>query len=955
MNIKKIFLFSLLWCLVTALCLAGQATAAVKVRVQPSGADTTTSYVLAGESRTYFGNAEGSDSGSYEYKWDFSDDLAPNTAWVSAGDPNYISVDHIFSGSGLSWAKLSVREYDGALEVSATIEVKVLSTDDANRKKNSAVDRGLRRLYLDANRTSSGFYWNGYDLAATGMALVAMENQGHNLEAGENDIYKPLVQEGLKYIFNRAQIVSLSNQECIGDPESNDGDSDNDGIGISFPGDGWSENYESPIAMLAIVNSCKKDLAKTLTVSEGPLAGQTYWDVMIDAKDFLAFAQTDYSVSNDPYWSDNCWSDYSHFYGWKNSIYNYSFYLENDYNGIDDLNCDGNGLFKIEYGDGAVETGIGDCYNNSYENWYTQQHTYVPGTYTAVASVSHDHGDHWVQICSLTFTVSAPECPYAGWRYARNDGWMDNSVSQWPTLALQEAKDRWGIGINPKVNELLKGWLVYSQDSTGGFGYDGPNSWDNIRKTGAGLAMLKWTGFGTSDANVQNALSFIGSQWDFESKDGDIYWWGNLGDFYAMYAVYKGMKYQGISTFTAHFTDDDGNAYTQDIDWEQIYDQYLIAHQDPYGYFTSDRNDWIPSPFMTTYISLAILAPAVAGLPPVADAGGPYASVAPGQTVYLDDSGSTHRDPTKHLVKYDWDFDASNGLWWTTKSSPDLWEGATSSGSILIPTSYPDAGSDKTYTVTLRVIDDNDPALTDTDTATISVTSGNVPPVAKTNGPWFGYPGSTLTFDGSASYDPNSCTTSGDPSCLGDSIVKYEWDLDGDGVYDGPGDGTDAAPPSAISRSVVTKTFPTPISKTVSLRVTDKFGLTNEVTGQIIAIAVVYGNAYQWGFQVALDRYTYRMGLIVKFKNLGTSEAKKVVATLTNVPSNYTILKNTAVLGDMAPGVIKTTACNSATKTADLELRFDRRVIPVGDWRWKVEFDFNGGHYIIDNVPPLAP
>ena len=54
----------------------------------------------------------------------------------------------------------------------------------------------------------------------------------------------------------------------------------------------------------------------------------------------------------------------------------------------------------------------------------------------------------------------------------------------------------------------------------------------------------------------------------------------------------------------------------------------------------------------------------------------------------------------------------------------------------------------------------------------ISITVINEPPVADAGGPYIGYEGSPITLNGTRSYDPDG------------KIIKYAWDLDGDGVFD---------------------------------------------------------------------------------------------------------------------------------------------------------------------------
>jgi hypothetical protein len=93
----------------------------------------------------------------------------------------------------------------------------------------------------------------------------------------------------------------------------------------------------------------------------------------------------------------------------------------------------------------------------------------------------------------------------------------------------------------------------------------------------------------------------------------------------------------------------------------------------------------------------------------------------------------------------------------------------------------------------------------------------NDPPVADANGPYYCSLGSTVLLDASGSYDPD-----------GDGIIKYEWDINGDGTYD------------------ITTSSPTylytwtgdPLLGTVTLQVTDLLGATDTDTTTITTVGV---------------------------------------------------------------------------------------------------------------------
>jgi hypothetical protein len=89
----------------------------------------------------------------------------------------------------------------------------------------------------------------------------------------------------------------------------------------------------------------------------------------------------------------------------------------------------------------------------------------------------------------------------------------------------------------------------------------------------------------------------------------------------------------------------------------------------------------------------------------------------------------------------------------------------------------------------------------------VDVIGCNDAPFADCNGPYAAPEGTTVIFDGSGSSDPDASD--------GDYIVSYEWDLDGDGLYD---DATGVAP---------SQTWGDNLDLTIGLKVTDTLGATD--------------------------------------------------------------------------------------------------------------------------------
>ncbi len=188
------------------------------------------------------------------------------------------------------------------------------------------------------------------------------------------------------------------------------------------------------------------------------------------------------------------------------------------------------------------------------------------------------------------------------------------------------------------------------------------------------------------------------------------------------------------------------------------------------------------------------------------------------QEITFDASSSHHEFPERGIVKYSWDLD-----------NDGQFDDATG---VIVAHAFSAFGS---YTVALKVTDDNVPAKTDTTTRLINVSLGNRPPVADPGGPYSIDVGDGLILDAVGSHDP-------DGAC-GDGIVLYEWDLDADSVAEYTG--SVVAVPWAELQEFILPSGEIP----VSLRVTDTVGSnytasTSAVVGpQVLGRHVFYNSS----------------------------------------------------------------------------------------------------------------
>jgi RHS repeat-associated protein len=377
--------------------------------------------------------------------------------------------------------------------------------------------------------------------------------------------------------------------------------------------------------------------------------------------------------------------------------------------------------------------------------------------------------------------------PYGGgWRYSWNSD-SDNSVCQWAAIGCIAGQDVFGLTIPQWVKDRNLVWLHYS--SSGGVFYytSGGCVTDYcFGTTPSGMVQLAM-----DDVTIDHPL------WR-ESEDYMVRYWNQFlgsGNIYGYYAFAKAMrlvKPEPVSTLR-------GTGLNWFLDPDRGLARILVDRQRSDGYW--DGWSWLDSG-LTTPWSIIILSSTLFQKPPVAVIHAGPNPGAVGQAIRFDGSPSYHMDPMHKIVAYQWDFDDRDGIDW---EHPDE----------IGPVATHAFGALGNYTVTLRVIDDNSPILTDTCQVQIQITIPPHPPTAIPGGPYLAAVGESILLDGSASYDIDAGE--------GDRITAYGWEIDD--VQ--PRDFDEATGPKPLIPA-----FTAAGTRTIGLRVTDDTARSFPYSGQ---------------------------------------------------------------------------------------------------------------------------
>ncbi|MDH4139272.1 MAG: PKD domain-containing protein [Coriobacteriia bacterium] len=180
-------------------------------------------------------------------------------------------------------------------------------------------------------------------------------------------------------------------------------------------------------------------------------------------------------------------------------------------------------------------------------------------------------------------------------------------------------------------------------------------------------------------------------------------------------------------------------------------------------------------------------------------------------TVTASDAGAALGDSNIEDIEY-----SLNGVDWYSMSPTDgVFDSPVEAAEATVDTSGVYSSGDQYVYARARDVRGN---VSDAEAIPFHI---NDPPVADAGGPYEMLQGGPLTLDGTGSHDPEA------PA---DSIVAWEWELDGDGLFDDADGPTPDA--TAIDYFHIDSFFD------ISLRVTDSFGASDTATASVTVVNV---------------------------------------------------------------------------------------------------------------------
>lgn len=386
--------------------------------------------------------------------------------------------------------------------------------------------------------------------------------------------------------------------------------------------------------------------------------------------------------------------------------------------------------------------------------------------------------------------------------------WNGGVLAVLPTLLAGEAM---GAKTPPFVKSELPYFMTYARHAAldslnGSWGFNGPSTFVNHRGAATGILFHNLLGNGSSHPQQQAALGFLYRYWEQRAYDGTA-WSGMLGEGLVMYAVATALR--TASPPIGRVVEYDYNTSQQTsngFDWyyqppgqtRESLSSNLVRRQAASGSWSdATGNDAASGAFATGLGVLTLLRDGTPQSPlaAICDCSETYKA---NQPVSLDGRCSTHPASGRAISSYEWDF-VFDGTF----------DAGVTGAVATLASGYPANGDQR---VVLRVTDDTPAAQggprVGFATCSISVSDGPHCPHARAGAPLTGFRATPLSFDATASSDPD-----GDP-------LTFAWDFDNDGLFGAADTSVFGAGSDGVG-ATPSFSFPSEGSFTVAVRVTD--------------------------------------------------------------------------------------------------------------------------------------
>ena len=267
------------------------ATASADTRIMPLR------QALVGTSVVVWGNTSQANGTAFTLDCGNGDSTTGTVA-----DRSYITKSCTYASANTFTATLTVGAESATAAIAVVDPGTATAFDLRNTKINMAIEDGLRFLYQSQLNRAATFLtnmtsWTSNTTASnpnafTALAILAFENHGHPFNG--TDIYAPVVQRGLNYLFDKLGQINMSS-DCgtASDPCVNIPAPTNVGLGASDGNNG----YATPIYAAAIAAAVNVAGGTTVGAGIGSnnanfVAGKSYAEILQRIVDADAWGQS---------------------------------------------------------------------------------------------------------------------------------------------------------------------------------------------------------------------------------------------------------------------------------------------------------------------------------------------------------------------------------------------------------------------------------------------------------------------------------------------------------------------------------------------------------------------------------------------------------------------------------------------------------------------------------------